>query len=57
MMGVHTWTCLVASIDVIGLQVRLAIMESKELHSRDANEEHTTFTNGCREVVHQIAYW
>jgi len=42
---------------VIGLQDRLSIMESKELHSRDANEEHTTFINGHKEVVHQIAYW
>jgi len=57
MTGAHSWTCLVASIDVIGLQVRLSIMESKELHSRDANEEHTTFNNGLKEVVHQIAYW
>jgi len=32
-------------------------MESKELHSSDANEEHTTFTNGSSEVIHQIAYW
>ena len=42
---------------VIGLQIRLSIMESKKLHSRDANEEHTTFNNGLKEVVHQIAYW
>jgi len=32
-------------------------MESKELHSRDAKEEDTTFINGHKEVVQQIAYW
>ena len=32
-------------------------MESKELHSRDAKEEDTTFINGSKEVVQQIAYW
>jgi len=42
---------------VIGLQDRLSLMESKEIHSRDAYVEHTTFKNRHIEVVHQLAYW
>ena len=56
MMGDHSWTCLVAFIDVIGLQVRLSIMESKERHTSDAKKEDTTFNNKSNEVVQQSAY-
>jgi len=42
---------------VIGLQDGLSLMESQEIHSRDAYVEHTTFKNRHNEVVLQIAYW
>jgi len=43
-------------IDAIGLQDRISIMDIKERHSGDAKEEDTTFINGSKEVVQQIAY-